>query len=74
MTTSEQQLVAEYAKKHYPNTFTRTVIESVTTARGSSTKKKKVAVEPIVEDMGIYYTVKKHKDASPIILSKTILG
>ena len=71
---TELQQVAEYAKKNYPKTFTMQVAQTVTTARGSQVKYKSVEVEPIVEDMGIYYTVKKHKDSSPIILSKTVLG
>ena len=71
MTNEEQKRVAEYAKKHYKRTFSKKTIER--NGRGAITKVTHTDIEPIVSSNGIYYMVRTHVDASPIILSKTIL-
>lgn len=68
----EVEQVKEYAKKKYPNRFKKKTV--IRDGKGKIQSSEITELEPIVEDNGIFYTVRNHVDASPIILSKTILG
>ena len=59
--------VREYALKHYASRFARSSFS--VDVRGKKTWKR-WTVEPMIEEFDSHYTVKAHKDESPIILSK----
>ena len=52
--------------------FTKKI--KVRNGRGQLEKVVTEELPVIVEDNGVFFTVRNHKDASPLILSKTILG
>ena len=65
--------IEEYARKNYPQTFTKESWVSVGGARGNTRKRVETELPVIVEEFDSHITIKPNKDASPIILSKNIL-
>ena len=64
--------VKEYAKKKYPRTFKKTVVESRNPRTGVA-KYKTIEIDPIVREYDSHWTVSNNIDASPIILSKGVI-
>ena len=69
---TEEQIVKEYVIKNYPkfNKEKKTRRDS----KGKLLPTKEVELDINVDIKGTHIEVKTHKDASPMILSKTILG
>lgn len=62
--------VREYALNNYPQRFIKTQV--FRDARGFVTKREKTNIEPIITEFESFYYVQNHKDASGIILSKSV--
>ena len=61
--------IKEYALKNYPKMFQK---KTVTRVKGKIVSTTITEIDPIVVDMGGFWYVKNHVDASGIVLSKNV--
>ena len=69
---NEIELVKEYVIKNYPKFNKKKEVKR--DSKGKLMPTKEVELDIDVDIKGTHIEVKTHKDASPMILSKTILG
>ena len=69
---TEEQIVREYVIKNYPKFNKEKKVKR--DSKGKLLPTKEVELDIDVDIKGTHIEVKTHKDASPMILSKTILG
>ena len=67
-----KEQIKEYAIKNYKKTFTKKTITR--DLRGKLQKVDIQVIDPIVDEFELFWTVRNHVDASPIILSKDVLN
>ena len=67
-----EEKIREYVLKRYPKTFRK--IEYIKNYRGQVIRTKYINIEPLITIKEKLIEIRKHKDASPIFLSKNILN
>ena len=68
----DTEKIKEYVLKRYPKTFRKK--EHIKNYRGQTIRIKYIDIEPLITIKEKLIEIRKHKDASPIFLSKNILN